>query len=69
MYKKITVTLSDDIYEGLRQVIKQEDISQFIEALIRSYVQSPVDLEEGYRQMAMDEAYEAEAAEWVKELS
>jgi hypothetical protein len=43
------------------------NISQFIEALIRPHVVS-TDLEAAYRQMAEDEAREAEALEWSEAM-
>ncbi len=39
--------------------------SQFIESLVRPHVIG-TDLEEAYRQMAEDEAREAEALEWIE---
>jgi len=41
------------------------NISQFIEALVRPKVVD-ADVEEGYREMAHDEAREAEALEWAE---
>ncbi len=65
MHRKLTITLTDNVYEGLHRVVGRGNISQFIEALVRPHV-LPDDLEEGYRQMAMDEAQEKDAAEWLK---
>ena len=67
MQKKLTITLDEEIYEGLKQVIGPRRISRFIEDLVRPYVLSP-DLEAGYRAMAEDEAREAEALEWAEAL-
>jgi len=63
MQKKLTITVDEDVYEGLYKVIGRRHISQFIEDLVRPHVMSP-DLDAGYRAMAADEAREAEALEW-----
>lgn len=66
MQKKLTITLDQRVYEGLHAVIGRRDISQFIEKLVRPHVLGK-DLEAAYRQMAQDEAREAEALEWTEE--
>ena len=63
MQKKLTITVDKDVYEGLYKVIGRRHISQFIEDLVRPHVIG-IDLEDGYRAMAEDEAREAEALEW-----
>ena len=65
MQKKLTVTLDEEVYDGLRRVVGQAEISEFVESLLRSYV-IDADLEEGYRRMAEDEEHEAEALEWAE---
>jgi len=65
MQKKLTITLDQEVYEGLHRVIGRRKISQFVEALVRPHVIG-ADLAAGYRQMAEDEAREAEAFEWVE---
>ncbi len=65
MQKKLTITLNQDVYEGLHRVIGRGNISQFIEVLVRPHVISE-DLDAAYRDMAQDEAREAEALEWVE---
>ena len=67
MQKKLTITLDEQVYEGLYTVIGPRRISQFIEDLVRPHVVGH-DLEAAYRQMAADEAREAEALEWVEAL-
>jgi len=67
MQKKLTITIDENVYEGLRRVIGPRRISRFIEDLVRPYVLFP-DLEAGYREMAQDEAREAEALEWAESL-
>jgi predicted CopG family antitoxin len=63
MGKKLTITVDEEIYEGLLKVIGRRHISQFIEDLVRPHVIG-TDLETGYRAMAADEAREAEAFDW-----
>ena len=63
MQKKLTITVDEDVYEGLHKVIGRRHISQFIEDLVRPHVIG-TDLEAGYQAMAEDEAREAEAVEW-----
>lgn len=65
MQKKLTITLDDRVYKGLHAVVGRGRISRFIESLIRPHVVGK-DLEMAYRQMAQDEAREAEALEWAE---
>ena len=65
MQKKLTITLDGRVYEGLHTVVGRRRISQFIESLVRPYVVGK-DLEVAYRQMAQEEAREAEALEWAE---
>ena len=65
MQKKLTITIDEQVYEGLYAQVGQGKISQFIEALVRPHV-LPNDLDAAYKQMAEDEAREAEALEWAE---
>ena len=65
MKKKLTITVDEKIYAGLHRVIGRRKISQFIESLVSPHVLQK-DLESGYREMAADEAREAEAIEWAE---
>ncbi len=65
MQKKLTITVDEKVYDGLHAVIGRRRISQFIESLVRPHVTNQ-DLEAPYRQMAQDEAREAEALEWAE---
>lgn len=65
MQKKLTITLDEQVYQGLHRVIGRRNISQFIESLVRPHV-IDAELEDGYRQMAADEDREAEALEWAE---
>jgi hypothetical protein len=65
MHKKLTITLDERTYAGLHSVVGRRKISRFIEALVRPHVVGQ-DLEAAYREMAQDEAREAEALEWAE---
>ena len=65
MQKKLTITIDEQVYEGLYTVIGRRRISRFIEDLVRPHVMFP-DLEAAYRQMAEDEEREMEALEWAE---
>ena len=68
MSKKLTITVDDDVYEGLYQVIGRRRISRFLNDLARPHVMVH-DLIEGYRAMAVVEEQEREAQEWVENLA
>ncbi len=68
MSKKLTITVDDEIYQGLHSVIGRRRISRFLNDLARPHVIRR-DLAEGYRAMAADEAREQDAAEWVENLT
>lgn len=65
MKKKLTVTIDEDVYEGLRQIIGQRKISRFIQELVRPHVIHP-NLESAYAKMAKDKNREKEALEWAE---
>ncbi len=65
MSKKLTITVDDEVYEGLHARIGRRRISRFLNDLARPHV-SDRDLEEGYRAMAADEEREREALEWIE---
>ena len=65
MQKKLTITLDERVYEGLHNVVGRRRISRFIESLVRPHVTGR-NLEAAYRQMAQDEAREAEALQWAE---
>lgn len=65
MHKKLTITLDEQVYEGLHQVVGRGNISKFIESLVRPHVIG-ADLEDDYRQMAQDEERERQALDWAE---
>lgn len=65
MQKKLTITIDENIYEGLYRVIGPRKISGFIEDLVRPHVLYP-DLERAYAEMAQNTVHEGEALEWAE---
>lgn len=63
MQKKLTITVDEQVYDGLHSVIGQGNISEFIESLVRPHVVKH-SLDAAYREIASDEAREVEALEW-----
>jgi predicted CopG family antitoxin len=67
MDRKLTITISEEAYEGLQRTVGIDRIGQFLEKLGRSRV-LPEDIEAAYRDMAADEAREFEAHRWSEAL-
>jgi predicted CopG family antitoxin len=67
MSRKLTITLHDEVYEGLHRKIGRRHISRFLETLARPHLIQP-ELEAAYRAMAADEEREREALEWSEAL-
>jgi hypothetical protein len=67
MHKRMTITLDEEVYEGLHRRVGKRRISQFIEDLVRPHVLDTA-LDDGYRAMAADAARETEALEWCNAL-
>ena len=67
MQKKLTISVSEELYQGLHRVVGRRKISRFLEDLARPHVVRK-DLEAAYRKMAADEAREAEARKWSEAL-
>jgi predicted CopG family antitoxin len=63
--KKLTITVDEQVYAGLHQVVGRHRISRFIEDLVRPHVLA-ADLEAAYEAMAQDEGRESEALEWTE---
>ncbi|WP_258157484.1 hypothetical protein [Rhizobium sp. TH2] len=64
----MTITLDEQVYDGLYRVVGPRRMSQFIEDLVRPHVLD-VSLDEGYKAMAEDRERESEAAEWCNALA
>jgi predicted CopG family antitoxin len=68
MSKKLTITVDDDVYDGLQSVVGRRRISRFLNDLARPHVIAR-EVVESYRAMAADEEREREASEWVEGLT
>ena len=68
MHRKMTISVDNEVYEGLYRTVGKRDISQFIEDLVRQHVLD-TSLDEGYKAMAADKGREAEAREWCNGLA
>ena len=67
MQKKLTISIDEQVYQGLHEVIGSGRISKFIEKLVRPHVLKQ-NLEVAYKEMAADREREAEADEWSEAL-
>lgn len=65
MQKKLTVTINEEVYDGLYSVIGPRKISRFIEELVRPHVLKK-DMYTAYKEMAADPIRESEAMEWAE---
>ena len=55
MSRKLTITLDDEVYQGLYEKVGARRIAGFIQELVRPYVVDP-DLEASYAEMAAQRA-------------
>lgn len=67
MHKKLTITVSEEVYNGLHAKIGRGRISRFIDRLARPHVVDK-ELEKSYRAMAKDTERENSAKEWTDNL-
>lgn len=65
MQKKLTITVDEEVYDGLHKTIGRRKISKFVEELVRPHVVRP-NLESAYAQMAKDKKREEEALKWAE---
>ena len=63
--KKLTLTIDEEVYDGLRDVIGPRKISHFVEDLVRPHVVKS-DLYAAYRTMSADRVRESEALAWAE---
>lgn len=65
MQKKLTITVDEEVYDGLQKVVGRRKIGRFLQDLARPLVVRGK-LESAYKAMAADRAREAEASEWAE---
>ncbi len=63
--KKLTITVSEEVYDGLYRVAGPRRIGEFLESLARPLVVGE-DMDEEYAAMAHDEERERQALEWAE---
>lgn len=67
MQKKLTITIDEEVYEGLYREVGRRRISGFIETLVRPHV-TQAGMEAAYKEMAEDRRREDEALTWSEAL-
>ena len=67
MHKRVTISIDEEVYEGLVRVVGKAGVSRFIEQLARPHVAAE-SLESAYAAMAADEEREREALAWSEAL-
>lgn len=67
MLKKLTITVDEDVYNGLQARVGARRISRFVNDLVKPLV-SEAALEDSYAAMAADADREVEAELWSEAL-
>ena len=67
MQRRMTITMNEEVYEGLLRVVGRRKISAFLEKLARPHVLGG-ELAAGYQAMAEDAERESEALAWSEAL-
>lgn len=67
MTRKLTISISDRVYDGLHAIIGRGNIGKFLEDLARPFVVTD-SLSAAYAEMAADRDREAEADGWCEAL-
>jgi predicted CopG family antitoxin len=65
MQKKLTITIDEEVYEGLHNNIGPRKISRYIQEVVRPHVVRP-NLDSAYAEMAKDKRREKDAEEWAE---
>ena len=63
MQRKLTITVDEQVYLGLHEVIGRRKISHFIESLVRPHILKK-ELDASYLEMSRDEKRESDALDW-----
>jgi len=66
--RKLTITVSDEVYDGLYGKVGPGHISRFLDSLARPHVVD-TELDADYRDLAADADREAEALVWADNLA
>ena len=65
MQKKLTITVDEEVYNGLHKIIGPRKISRFVQEIVRPHVVRP-NLEAAYAEMAKDRKREKKAMGWAE---
>jgi predicted CopG family antitoxin len=65
MTKKLTITVSDEVYRGLHRRVGRRKISPLIDRLAREHLRAKP-LAQEYAEAASDEGSERDALEWIE---
>ncbi len=66
--RKLTISIGDNVYDGLHARFGRGKIGRFLEGLARPYVIDD-ELGRSYARMAGDPDHEGEAAKWTDEMT
>ena len=67
MYKRMTISIDEDVYEALMRVVGRGKVSRFLEDLAKPHVMKD-GLLSAYQEMASDTERERDALEWSNAL-
>ncbi len=67
MHRKLTISIDEEVYQGLHRIIGRGRISRFLQELARPHVVRD-GLDAAYAEMAADSQREEEALEWSEAL-
>jgi predicted CopG family antitoxin len=67
LHRKLTISIDEEVYQGLHRVIGRGRISRFLQELARPHVVRN-DLDGAYAEMAADRQREEAAHEWSEAL-
>jgi predicted CopG family antitoxin len=65
MTRKLTITVSDEVYEGLHRRIGRRKISRFMDGIAREHFMEK-QLDADYAEAGADQRREHEAKEWIE---
>jgi predicted CopG family antitoxin len=65
MTKKLTITVSDEVYRGLHRRVGRRKISRLIDGLAREHLRAKP-LAQEYADAAADENADRDALEWIE---
>jgi predicted CopG family antitoxin len=68
MAQQVTITVSEEVYQGLQTVAGSRTVGEFLEELARPGV-AESQLEAAYQEMMLDADRERAAAEWIEGLT